>query len=117
MAAFLDLQFLGLKERSDRLTVFALIDEAMVRYVGNVKEYSNTLRRHLVLYLYVSDWLVVHGIRDILLDIVRSKEASVQDAESTTFEIDHHHHHCHSDHRRHDHAHNPAEHSHFSVFH
>lgn len=164
MAAFLDLQFLGLKERPDQLTVFAPIDEATVSHVGNVTEYSDILRRHLVpckivwndlvvleegtliwtyqrdftlnvktsagsdLFLlnngvpvvfpdlYVSDWLVVHGIGDILLDTVRSEEVSVQDAESTTFEIDHHHHRD-RDHRIHDRAYNPAEHSHFSVFH
>jgi hypothetical protein len=48
MEAFLDLQFLGLKERSDQLSVFAPIDEVMVSLVGNVTEYSDILRRNLV---------------------------------------------------------------------
>ncbi|CAK8536602.1 unnamed protein product [Lathyrus sativus] len=152
MASFLDMQFLGLKERPDQITLFAPMDEAMASHVGNITDYSDILRRHLVpckitwrhlvtleegtliwtyqrgftlnvtkthassdLFLlnngvqvifpdlYNSDWLVIHGIGDILLDTT-STEDSVQ-------QFDHHHH------KNHHHHHNPAEHSHFSAFH
>ncbi|XP_058750223.1 putative fasciclin-like arabinogalactan protein 20 [Vicia villosa] len=164
MASFLDMQFLDLKNRPDQITLFAPMDEAMASHIGNVTEYSDILRRHLVpckimwnqlitleegtliwtyqrgftlnvtktlassdLFLlnngvpvifpdlYNSDWLVVHGIGDILLDTT-STEESVQHAESSSSKFDHHHHKNHH-HHHHDRAYNPAEHSHFSAFH
>jgi hypothetical protein len=67
--------------------------------------------------LYNSDWLIVHGIGDILLDTTGTEEVKVQAGESSTFEIDHHNHHHRQQHHHHNRAHNPAEHYHFSVFH
>ncbi|KAK2429312.1 hypothetical protein P8452_42960 [Trifolium repens] len=67
--------------------------------------------------LYNSDWLIVHGIGDILLDTTGTEEVRVQAGESSTFEIDHHNHHHRQQHHHHNRAHNPAEHYHFSVFH
>nr|XP_027187701.1 putative fasciclin-like arabinogalactan protein 20 isoform X2 [Cicer arietinum] len=146
MASFLEMQFLGLKERPDQVTVFAPIDEALMSQIGNVTDHSVILRRHLVpckimwsdlvnlqegtliwtyqrgftvnvtksstnsdLFLlnngvpvvfpdlYSSDWLVVHGLGDILLD-PKGIEVSVQeDAESSSLEFNHHHIH-HGDH-------------------
>lgn len=162
MASFLDMQFLGLKERPDQLTLFAPMDEAMASHMGNITEYSDIVRRHLVpckimwnhlvtleegtliwtyqrgftlnvtkthassdLFLlnngvpvifpdlYNSDWLVIHGIGDILLD-TKSTEDTVQHAESSLSKFDHHHH---KNHHHHNRVYNPAEHSHFSAFH
>lgn len=110
MASFFDLQFLGLKDQT-RLTIFAPLDRAMAKHIGNFTGYSTLVRRHIVPCkfewtnlenlddgsalrttldgfnlnitrslesfhvngvqvilpdLYRSDWLVVHGILEVL---------------------------------------------------
>lgn len=47
MASFLEMQFLGLKERP-QFTLFAPVDEAMVNHIGNLSNYSSILRHHVV---------------------------------------------------------------------
>jgi len=104
MVEFLDVQVPENKERT-MMTVFAPVDEAMLNRIGNFSEYSSIFLRHivpcrllwndlvkfddgtaLVTYLlngvpvfypnmYISDWLVVHGLRKVLELPERSKEA------------------------------------------
>ncbi|XP_061990919.1 putative fasciclin-like arabinogalactan protein 20 [Rosa rugosa] len=48
MASFLEMQFHGFLKYQTMLTVFAPVDQVMVKRIGNLSEYSSMLRRHVV---------------------------------------------------------------------
>ncbi|KAF7808783.1 putative fasciclin-like arabinogalactan protein 20 [Senna tora] len=156
MASFLEMQFLGLRDRP-QLTVFAPVDEAMaVNHTGRLRKYSSILRRHVVpckilwsdlvgldngtvlrTYergfginvtksgddelqlngvgvvfpeLYFNDWLVVHGLQEVLVSVSKGREEEAKNSSSKVQEVIEPKQHVEEEEY-------PASHYHFSVFH
>ncbi|KAJ6689600.1 hypothetical protein OIU85_005960 [Salix viminalis] len=91
MASFLDLQLMaGFKDKT-ALTIFAPVDEVIKAFLGDLSEYSSMFQTYLKGFgitvstsgdnlmlndqasvnfpdMYHNDWLVIHGLRSILME-------------------------------------------------